>query len=956
MVTSQRYRAEADGGEAIPPRQHKLRPLDSKERASTPQEQVPTPSTPSRIPPPSEPRPDGAPQRQRDGGGPRFTAPAVPPASSPSPKALKSALKRFQTNDDGFSSVNGARPAPPDGAPPVLPSPKSALKSALKSRPAPATPTHSPPLENEQVASRSSASNAVPYKSALKKKGTEAVTENCPELVVSAPVDTPLSDDSPETWSAKGICKRAFYVASQREEKERLMKESQEVPLRSKCPKLSRMSTHEAAVALNAGLLAASKKDSSEGVFNKQLKVQRSTSVLLHMDRDEDLQELICSPLEDTEAEAEAAAYGTEREKESTNSNKASTSSDTADTNQPSKTNPLKAVVTAKKVDPARLRVLLESTPNLEQWINAPLEVSADSPLPAPLFFAIGATMPRVVSLLLEFSADVNQTYDGKAYHSWIKPGTKPIEAVMNRRSRFLGTMLGDRLEEILEILKVAEERGEEPEKLQQRLTLLERQKREPKRSVKLDGALGLVVHTQGHPRERYKLLEELGKDNLSSVRMACCNETGKMCALKSEVKVEEALLWDEVAILRKSCHPNVIQLHETFEDEGHIYMVLQICEGGELLERICMADNLREQDFKRLSKQLASAIGYIHSKSICHRDIQPESFLLAEKGELNEATVKLIDFSTAKEFGPQTAMKTKVCTLHYVAPEILTRKPVPYTEKVDVWSLGVIFYIMLCGVPPFDAENEVGVLKKIKKGAFDFKPPEIWKGISQDAATLLRCMLVVDPKNRYSADQVLHHSWITTDMVDAQQTQSTLTTEQRLQLRTFHGQNRVQKAVLRMQMCRLNEDAVEALRRIFTDLDNGAGEVHISCIRDRMRRDPALSDGLEEIMRILWGLQHDGGLVRFDDFLGALDLRLRALLRDSCRAIFNAVDFERSGSISKTDVTVALGITSKSEAFRSSMKSVLGVNVAYLEEKLALERESYTFDQFVELVQTCLN
>jgi len=120
----------------------------------------------------------------------------------------------------------------------------------------------------------------------------------------------------------------------------------------------------------------------------------------------------------------------------------------------------------------------------------------------------------------------------------------------------------------------------------------------------------------------------------------------------------------------------------------------------------------------------------------------------------LKDATVKLIDFSTARDFG-SSPMKTKICTLHYVAPEILVKGEVAYTEKVDVWSLGVVYFVMCCGVPPFDGDEDHQVLKLIRKGIFEFSPPDIWSSFSAKLKELISNMLVVDVKTRLTAPQV---------------------------------------------------------------------------------------------------------------------------------------------------------------------------------------------------------
>merc|ERR1719487_1874923 len=132
---------------------------------------------------------------------------------------------------------------------------------------------------------------------------------------------------------------------------------------------------------------------------------------------------------------------------------------------------------------------------------------------------------------------------------------------------------------------------------------------------------------------------------------------------------------------------------------------------------------------------QILGALCYLHHLNICHRDLKPENFLLKDERSIEEAVVKIIDFGTSKEFGDEAhqEMRTKICTLHYVAPEILSKKENAYTEKCDVWSLGVVLFLMLSGSPPFFGDTDLDVLKKIRKGTFSFKPAKVWDGVSDD-------------------------------------------------------------------------------------------------------------------------------------------------------------------------------------------------------------------------------
>jgi calcium-dependent protein kinase len=413
---------------------------------------------------------------------------------------------------------------------------------------------------------------------------------------------------------------------------------------------------------------------------------------------------------------------------------------------------------------------------------------------------------------------------------------------------------------------------------------------------------------------------------------------------------------------MRKLYHPNVIQLMETFEDESNIYVVLELCSGGELFDRLACQRGIPEHSAASIMQQLASAVKYIHAERICHRDVKPESFLLKECGsDVKEVCVKMIGFGTAKEFGPTIDMKTKICTLHYVAPEVLTRKSVPYTEKIDVWSLGVLFFMILSGCPPFHAQNELDTLKSIKQGNYQFNPPEIWANISEDAKVLISSMLVVDPAKRVSAAEVLANDWFLSMAkrgFASKACESLVTEDQLNNLRNFHARNRVQKAVLRLKGHKLSDDAVSELRSMFQRLDeDGTGEVHISHVLDRIRRISAVKENMEEIMRVLWSLEGGTGKVKFDIFLDAMVERHRAVEKDAVRAVFDALDLDGSGKISHQELKMALGVDNDSCSFLSGVEAVLGVKADDIASKLmnkfspsSVDRE-YDFDEFFEIL-----
>lgn len=439
--------------------------------------------------------------------------------------------------------------------------------------------------------------------------------------------------------------------------------------------------------------------------------------------------------------------------------------------------NPLKQLICVKKVDLDQVRAMITRLPDAHMWIDHVMDPGPPL-VPRPVVYAIAHNDPGLVELLVELDADITKPYDGPSmYKGWIKPGTPLVQCVQNRKGRFVGTMLADRLTQIeMTIHKALHEQaqkagkdepeeeeqeheddfGEEPVSTQE----IVRSDGSRRKSVAIKTDTGVMRHTQGHPSDIYEVLEHLGDGDTSSCWEGWHKETKVPCAIKAEMKSDEAWLWEEINIMRKVDHPNIVKLYETFENDSQVFMVLELCEGGRLFDKVVAVEHCNFR-CARLAGHLASAVNYLHCKSICHRDIQLDNFLLLDDRPLEEAVVKLIDFTTAKAFGPnEPPMKTKICTPGYVAKEILSRKEVPYTEKVDIWSLGVVYFIMICGSPPFYGETDFEVLKKVKKGNFKFEPEHIWANVPDKARDLVNRM-ICKSEDRLSAAGVTAHPWL---------------------------------------------------------------------------------------------------------------------------------------------------------------------------------------------------
>ena len=230
-----------------------------------------------------------------------------------------------------------------------------------------------------------------------------------------------------------------------------------------------------------------------------------------------------------------------------------------------------------------------------------------------------------------------------------------------------------------------------------------------------------------------------------------------KVIELDRLSKKDIASIQSEVAILTGVDHPNIVKLVSSCFDAHHAYVITELVEGGELFDSIITREYYSEADAQIVLRDLASALQYCHSRKIVHRDLKPENILLSSKGD--DAIIKVIDFGFAKRSeGDDAMLTTALGTPNYIAPEILNRQP--YNEAVDMWSFGVIAYVLLCGYPPFHDENHSELYKKIKKGFFVFDSP-YWDNVSQSAKNLISGLIVLDPEKRMTVQDVLQHEWI---------------------------------------------------------------------------------------------------------------------------------------------------------------------------------------------------
>jgi len=267
---------------------------------------------------------------------------------------------------------------------------------------------------------------------------------------------------------------------------------------------------------------------------------------------------------------------------------------------------------------------------------------------------------------------------------------------------------------------------------------------------------------------ELYRLKGVLGTGAFSTVREGFHRSSNDFsyavkCINRKKLSEEdEAALLDEVSILKEMKHVHIIRLYDFFEEPSTYYLVMERMRGGELFDRIVAKAYYNEKEARDTCKIVLEAVRYCHDNHIAHRDLKPENLLLLS--ETDDSAVKIADFGFAKRVYEHNSLTTQCGTPGYVAPEIL--EGTPYDERADMWSVGVILYILLGGYPPFIESTQRDLFRKIRKGEYEFHE-EYWGTVSQEAKDLISSLLTVDAGTRLTAEDALDNQWIMGD--DAQ-------------------------------------------------------------------------------------------------------------------------------------------------------------------------------------------
>ncbi|KAM7080332.1 death-associated protein kinase 2-like [Ciconia maguari] len=269
-----------------------------------------------------------------------------------------------------------------------------------------------------------------------------------------------------------------------------------------------------------------------------------------------------------------------------------------------------------------------------------------------------------------------------------------------------------------------------------------------------------------GNVEDLYELLEKLGSGHFGVVKRCRERSTGTFYAAKfvkmqrcrgSRLGLERAQVEREVAILRQLDHPGIMRLHDLFASRAEMVLVLELISGGELFDFIAEKEMLSEEEAIEFLGQILRAVEYLHARRIAHFDLKPENIMLREK-DVPKPRIKIIDFGLAQRLEDGITFKSLCGTPQYIAPEVINYEPL--STSTDMWSIGVITYILLSGLSPFQGETDAETLSNIVAGAYEFEE-SCFSQTSEMAKDFIGHLLVKEPGHRMTAAECLVHPWI---------------------------------------------------------------------------------------------------------------------------------------------------------------------------------------------------
>jgi calcium-dependent protein kinase len=415
------------------------------------------------------------------------------------------------------------------------------------------------------------------------------------------------------------------------------------------------------------------------------------------------------------------------------------------------------------------------------------------------------------------------------------------------------------------------------------------------------------IQQSSGYIAEKYDIIENIGSGAFSEVKLCTHKQTNEKRAVKIIHKgslyldqLDENNQLQELKILTSLVHPNILRCYEVFEDHFKFYIVTEFCEGGTLFEMIKDFSSLTEGQVSKLIFQVLSAISYCHEeKHVIHRDLKPENILI----EGNSINIKLADFGSACYLDPGQKLQKALGTPYYIAPEVLSGD---YNEKCDVWSCGIILFMLLTGKPPYQGRNQKEILKNIKESPFLFRENE-FPGISLLAVDLIKRMVCVNPEERISASEALNHFWFQ----GKEQGGKRDLTETLKQLARFSSTSKLKDAVYTYLATQIiSKDEMQRLTSEFQLLDkNGDGKISKLELMDQYTSIMGEKNAVKVVDSIMAQVDsNQSGDIDYIEFVKACMDYKQTLSKENLKFVFRLFDQDDSGEITLDEIKSLLG------------------------------------------------
>jgi calcium-dependent protein kinase len=407
-----------------------------------------------------------------------------------------------------------------------------------------------------------------------------------------------------------------------------------------------------------------------------------------------------------------------------------------------------------------------------------------------------------------------------------------------------------------------------------------------------------------------------------------------------SKKKLSEQAIADikeEIQILQTLDHPNIIKYFETFENEKFMYLVMEHCEGGELFDRLTdeEAGQFTEQEAAQIMKKLFHAISHCHSHGITHRDLKPENIMYKKKDDKTNSEIKIIDFGLSKfKSENQSKMQTTWGTPYYVAPEVLDGSG--YGQECDIWSLGVIMYILLSGYLPFFGSTLADIYDKIMEKKVNFEKP-CWKAISEEAITLIKGCLNREPKNRITASDALKSSWF---QAVKEKDENPLSNEVYQSLISYRANSILKKEAMKILIKMMREEEIEDLRAEFRKMDTDfTGTISAHELEQAIRNmgKEVTANEIDDIIKNVDYLEN--GRINYSEFLAATISARAVISTEMLWALFKHFDTDNSGYITPDNII---------ESFEKAGRQVNQSDIDNILAEHDIKKDGHiTFDEF---------